>query len=390
LILSPSSEKEAADMIASAKGMITFQGGGSRSIFHAPNAETVLGSSSLSGITLYEPSEMVIAAKAGTALSAVEATLAEKGQRLTFEPMDHRLLLGTDGEPSIGAVAACNISGPRRIFAGAARDSMIGIRFINGRGDVIRSGGRVMKNVTGLDLVKLQAGAMGRLGFLTEVIFKVLPKPETGSTLVLYGLSNTRAVEAMSRALGSPFEVNGAAHQPSHGAAPARTFLRIENVEKAVDARFAKLASLLAEFGQCERIDGEASEQLWRDIRDVVWLKRDASTAVWRISVKPGDSPDLVERISRQCPVKALFDWCGGLIWLACDEEGGGRNAIENAVKHYGGHFRLESGPEDLVRLGIMMAQPPAIAKLEEGIWRSIDPRGVFAQPKVFRSSPPL
>jgi glycolate oxidase FAD binding subunit len=385
LTITPSSEQEAADTIASAKGTLSFRGGGTRSVYHGTGADVILQSSGLSGITLYEPSEMVIAAKAGTPLAVVEATLAEKGQRLTFEPMDHRLILGTKGQPTIGSVAACNISGPRRIFAGAARDSMIGIRFINGKGEITRSGGRVMKNVTGLDLVKLQAGAMGRLGFLTEVTFKVLPTPEAASTLLLYGLSNTKAVEAMSRAMGSPFEVNGAAHEPAHGSMPARTFLRIENVASAVDYRFMKLVTLLADFGQVGRVEGEASEQLWRDIRDVVSLANDADSVIWRISAKPSHGPLIVEDIQQHREARAMFDWCGGLIWLATPPHAeGGQMAIDRAIRKHGGHYRLERGPDALKERGIAMAQPSAIAKLEDGIRKSIDPRCIFAQPKAF------
>ena len=212
---------------------------------------------------------MVIAARAGTPLAEVERTLADRGQMLPFEPMDHRALLGTDGEPTIGAVAAGNISGPRRINAGAARDSLIGIRLVNGRGEAIKSGGRVMKNVTGLDLVKLVAGSYGTLGFLTEVTFRVLPRPERIVTLAWRGLSDEAAVALLCTALGSPYEPFAAAHLPAGiGTEQPRTLLRLENFSDSIDYRSRELIALLAAYGAPEMVEGQDSVELWRDVRD--------------------------------------------------------------------------------------------------------------------------
>ncbi len=219
----PRDESEVAEIVATAnrsREPLAIVGGGTRLGLGRPTqTATSLSTAALAGITLYEPTELVLSARAGTPLAEIDALLTSKGQRLPFEPMDHRGLLGSDGEPTIGGVVAANVSGPRRIQAGAARDSLIGVRAITGSGDIVKSGGRVMKNVTGYDLVKFIAGSYGTLAVLSEVTFKVEPRPEAESTLIFSGLDDTRAVAALSAALGSPL----AAASPSALAQPQRT-----------------------------------------------------------------------------------------------------------------------------------------------------------------------
>ena len=214
MILSPHSESDIAAAVLDAragKTPLRIRGGGTRSDIGRPvQAAATLSLAGLSGITLYEPAEMVLGARAGTPLAEIEKTLADRGQMLPFEPLDHRPLLDSVGEPTIGALAAGNLSGPRRISAGAARDSLIGVRFINGKGEVVKSGGRVMKNVTGLDLVKLQAGAFGTLCIATEITLKVLPRPPMEETVIARVASPAEAAAALSAAMGSSCEVSGA------------------------------------------------------------------------------------------------------------------------------------------------------------------------------------
>jgi glycolate oxidase FAD binding subunit len=381
-LLQPRTEEEAAALVQSAVGPLRLEGGGTRAgLGRAIQTEATLTSRGLSGITLYEPAEMVIGAKAGTPLAEIEAALAEKNQTLAFEPMDHRPLFASTGEPTIGAVAAANISGPRRVFAGAARDSLIGVRFVNGRGQMVKSGGRVMKNVTGLDLVKLHAGAMGTLGLLTEVIFKVIPRAPAMATLVFHGLDDARANELMCAAMGTPFEITGAAHLPAGtGADRARTLLRLEGFPEQLDYRTSRLRDLFWASGSPERLDGERAAAIWREVRDAVPLVEPRDRAVWRVSVPPKAGAGLVRRLTEALDMRVLYDWSGGLVWLATPEvEDAGAAVIRAAVHETGGHATLVRGSAELRgRIAVFPPEPMTIARLTAGIKASHDPRGLF------------
>ncbi len=385
-VFEPATEDAAADAVRqayAARMPLAIEGGGTRRGLGKPmQAAAVLSLKNLTGITLHEPAELVIAARAGTTIAAVNAALAAKNQRLAFEPMDHRALYGSTGEPTIGAVAAINNSGPRRIQAGAARDSLLGIRFVNGLGEVIKNGGRVMKNVTGLDLVKLVCGSHGTLGVLTEVTFKALPAPETSASLLLNGLDDRRAVAALALALGSPFEVTGAAHLPaavSGGA--ARTLLRLEGFAFSVTYRFEQLRCLLAEFGAAERLDQAASEALWRSIRDAVFVATPPGNAVWRISTRPGAGPDITAAAASARDARFFYDWGGGLIWLSTPaSDDAGAAVIRAALSLGGGHATLVRAP-DPVRAAVQVFQPlgGALEKITRGIKTSFDPAGILS-----------
>ncbi len=391
IVHTPTCEADACAVVlsaAAARAPLAIAGGDTRRQFGRPTiAANTLSSAGLSGIVLYEPSEMVIAARAGTPLSLVQATLAERGQMLSFEPMDHRPLFGSQGEPTIGAVAAGNISGPRRINAGAARDSLIGIRLVNGRGEAIKSGGRVMKNVTGLDLVKLVAGSFGTLGFLTEVTFRVLPMPESVVTLVWHGLSDEAGVALLCAALGSPFEPMAAAHLPAGiGADQPRTLLRLENFSDSIDYRSGELRGLFSLHGEPEWLESEASDALWHDIRDA---RPFAGTeeAVWRLSVAPTQAPKAAAAIAARIGrARWYYDWGGGLVWLAVPAAGdAGAAVIRAAVDPLGGHATLVRAP-DLVRDAVDVFSPLAgpLMRISAGIKQSFDPAGIFEPGRIY------
>ena len=389
MLISPKTEAEVATAVLEARLAcvpLSLEGGGTRRGLGRPvQTERTLSLVKLSGITLYEPSEMVIGAWAGTPLSEIVSTLDARGQMLAFEPMDHRTLYGTVGEPTVGAVVAGNISGPRRVMAGACRDSLIGVRFVNGRGEIIKNGGRVMKNVTGLDLVKLQAGAHGTLGVLTEVIFKVLPKPAMQATLVLHGLADAEGITALCIAMGSPFEPTGVAHLPAGiGGEKSRTVIRIEGFPDQIHYRSGELSKLLAAYGPVELQQGEAHAALWHTIRDAGFFAEPKTDAVWRVSVAPTKGADTVARISAGRTIRHFYDWSGGLIWLATEEVNGtngdaGAERIQAIAAEMGGHATLVRG-SDALRAIIPVFQPQssAVEKLQAGIKISFDPTGII------------
>ena len=390
-VFTPATEADVADIVRDArtrKAPLNIVGGGTRAGLGRPAASgDTLSTAALSGITLYEPAEMVISAKAGTPLRDIEAALDEKAQILPFESMEFRALYGTTGEPTIGGVAASGASGPRRVQSGAARDQLIGVRFVNGRGEMVKSGGRVVKNVTGLDLVKINGGALGTLGVLTEVTFKLTPAPRDSATLVFEGLDDARAIACLCAAMGSPFEVGGAAHLPAGvGGDVARTLLRIEHFPESVDYRCNKLAAALADFGVPARLDHAATRAIWRDIRDVVPLAEPRDRAIWKISVAPTLAPGVVASIARGINARWLYDWSGGLVWLATPAEGDcGAAIIRAAVATTTGHATLIRAPDEArSAVDVFQPLPEALMKLTRGLKASFDPDGLLNAGRMY------
>ncbi len=397
MILSPETEAQAAGIVRDHAGRgaaLAIYGGNTRAGFgNAVRVDAALTSRALTGIVAYNPAEMVVTAKAGTPLAEIEAALAGNGQMLAFEPADHRGVMGTQGEPTIGGVFAANVSGPRRFVAGAARDSLLGIRFINGRGEAIANGGRVMKNVTGLDLVKLLAGSHGTLGFLTEVTFRVLPRPQAAQTVVISGLDDLAAARAMAAAMALPVEVSGAAHLPDsvkwrfvNGSLPdgPATALRLEGLPASVSLRAEKLREAMRGFGAVSSLDAEAGGQLWREVRDVHPYADGTRKPLWRVSAAPFAGHQLVAALRLEAGIDAFYDWQGGLVWMRMEAEPEAE-MLRAYMKALGGGHATLLRSSDAARAAAPAFEPlmPGVAALSARVKVALDPQGIFNPGKM-------
>lgn len=367
------SPDDIAEQVRSVNGPLRIIGGGTRTIGSISGHELSL--SGLTGITLYEPGAMTMVARAGTTVEEIEKTLAEEGQRLAFEPSDWRSLLGTSGNSTIGGLAAANISGPRRIQVGACRDHIIGVEFVDGSGRLLKNGGRVMKNVTGYDLVKLMCGSWGTLGVLTELSFKVGAISEAEVTLVYEGLSDNDAVMKLCEVMSTPFDVSGSAHVNNEGV--GKTCIRIEGLAASVMyRREALLNSVCSGF---EVHEGDASKNLWQSIRDVSDFAG-TDGAVWRVSLKPTDAAKLTGKLTEaSIQHNVIYDWSGGLIWvLVKSEQAAAAELIRSTTAELKGHATLVRSESTLDGVPTFQPQNSIIQKLEGSLREKFDPRGIL------------
>jgi glycolate oxidase FAD binding subunit len=345
--------------------------------------------SALAGVTLYEPDELVLTARAGTRLAEIEALLAGHRQQLAFEPPDLGPLYGGEpGQATIGGTLACNLAGPRRIKAGAARDHFLGVVAINGRGERFKAGGRVVKNVTGYDLCKVLAGSHGTLAAMSDVTVKVLPAPEETRTVLAFGLADAQAVDALRAALASEHEVSAAAHLPARIAdqGKAVTAVRVEGFPASVAHRASALEALLAPLGAIAMLDSGPSAVFWRDVRDASFFVRDNARAVWRVSVPPVSGPDVAARIAEGLDALVYYDWGGGLLWLGVAEaDDAGAAVVRAASAAAGGHATLMRAPE-AVRAAVPVFEPLAngLAQLSRRLKESFDPRGILNPGRMY------
>jgi glycolate oxidase FAD binding subunit len=391
-VFKPADSREAQEVIAWAaaqgESLDISAGGTKRGLGRPAQSAHRLDVSRLIGIVDCDRAELVLTARAATPLAEIERELAAQHQMLAFEPPDWRGLLGTDGEPTLGGALACNLAGPRRVRAGAARDHFLGFSAINGRGEAWKAGGRVVKNVTGYDMCKLQAGAYGTLSVLTELSLRVVPRPETACTLLLHGLSDEAAIAALARALNTPHEVSGAAHLPGTigrrfalldiiGEPGPATALRLEGHSPSVEYRRIALASL---FERVTHLGQADSDRLWTDIAGVSPLLQTQGRVLWRLCPTPSSAPAVLNGIRAQiASAEAFYDWGGGLLWLSLDAEACGPDAgaeiVRTALKAAGGHATLMVAQE-ATRAVVPVFEPEqaALAALSRRVKESFDP----------------
>lgn len=388
-----------AGTIATGRSMEIRGGGSKRNLGHPMTVDVCLSLDRLAGIISYEPAELVLTAKAGTAWAEIETLLAANRQMLAFEPPAWRGLLASEHRnPTLGGILACNLTGPRRVKAGAARDHFLGFVGINGFGEVFKSGGKVVKNVTGYDLCKLIAGSYGTLAVLAEVSIKVVPRPDESSSLLIFGLDDDAAIAALADGLNAPHEVSAAAHLPAPIAARSRlstvassggavTALRLEGTRSSIAVRAQALRDLFAARGPIAELRDSESEQFWRDVAEVTPIMPAEDRVIWRLSLPPSAGPGVMKAVARELDAVGLYDWGGGLLWLAVEEpENGGAATIRAALAPSGGHATLVHAPE-AVRATVPVFQPlpPALASLTRRIKDSFDPNHRFNPGRLYR-----
>ncbi len=371
---------------------LEISGNATKPFLRPVQAAAGLSTAGLSGITLYSPAELILSAQAGTTLAEVQGAVADKGQHLIAEPPDYSELLGTSGKQTLGGVVATNLSGPRRVAWGAMRDHVMGVQAVNGMGEVIRSGGRVLKNVTGLDLCKLLTGSHGTLAVMTEITLKVLPAPERRGTLVLKGLQPDRAVAALSAALGSPYAVSGAAHLPAPMAArvpslawlgSSVTLARIEDFASSVAYRAGRLRTDLAAYGAAEMLDDGASQAAWTAVRDALPLAAEPG-AVWRVSVRPSAGP-AVARAADAMGAAWFMDWGGGLVWIAAPATEAMHAEVEQAAHASGGTWMLLRAPDALrAVVHVIPPEAPGLAAITRRVKAAFDPKGILNPGRMY------
>ncbi len=405
--LKPENDGQLLDAIKwaiSEKTPLEVIAGGSKRAYGRPTqTAATLDVSGLTNIAAYEPAELYMTAQAGARMGDIDAALLDAGQQLSFEPPDLGPLMGaSENTATLGGIVATNLAGPRRIKEGAARDHVLGFSAVSGRGEVFKSGGTVVKNVTGFDMSKLMAGSFGTLGVMSTITVKVLPMPEKVRTLLIRWDANAGndhgAMTAMSQALGSAHDVSSAAHLPAaiagrsgveyvKSSGGSVTALRLEGPEPSVVHRAQVLKDEIKGFAEIEELHTKNSEILWREIRDVQpFVGRDDLPYVWRLSVPPTSGSHVAMSILEDLDGEVFYDWGGGLIWLALAAvPNAGADIVRAALMETGGHATLVRAPSD-IRGSVPVFQPlsgPEVmvtAKIKEGF----DPDGVLNPGRMY------
>lgn len=399
--ITPRDASDVAEAIAAAaaneKRLEVTGRGSKRELGRATQTDATLDLSAIAGITLYEPEELVLSARAATPIAEIEQALEARKQELSFEPMDYGPLLNKPaGEGTIGGAIAAGLSGPRRIKAGAARDFMLGVNAVSGRGELFKAGGRVVKNVTGYDLPRLFAGSWGTLAVMTDITLKVLPRAEDCATVLLFGASDVRASEAMSVAMGSSCEVSAAAHLPQWPAdnietlrAPgeAVTALRLEGIPQSVAYRKAKLEELLKPFGELGALDAGTSRVFWKSVRDVTPFADGTERAVWKISTTPSLAPVIASGINTSVGAQYFYDWAGGLVWLEMPNEKPQAGAVRTALAGRGHATLIRASVAARAAADIFEPLDPVRTAVSRRLKESFDPKGILNPGRMYAES---
>lgn len=361
---------------------------------HAVAADAVLDLSGFAGIEVYEPDEQIITLGAATPLAELEAALARHNQRLAFEPPDLGPLYGEpEGLGTIGGAIAANLSGPPRPRAGAARDHVLGLDAVTGRGEVFKAGGRVVKNVTGYDLPKLVAGSYGTLFAATRFTLRLAGQAPASVSALLLDLGPLEAGRLMQEIAGSALEPVAVAYLPAdvavhagHPQAAATVMVRFDGPADALDERIADLETLVGARAPLELVDEPASVELWKSVRDVADLLNGNERTIWRLVVPPAAGTGLAAELCSQLANCHWFaDWAGGRLWLAVAPGGdGGASVIRPATARAGGHSTLmRASPALREKVPVFEPLPPARAALDARVREAFDPAGILNPGKL-------
>lgn len=404
----PENEAALLDVVraAAADGRrLEIRGQGTKRGFGRPvTTDAVLSLANHTGIVYFDPGELVMEAEAGTPLAEIEAALDAANQRLTFEPGDLGALYGTPGGGTIGGVFACNVSGPRRPFAGAARDHILGLRAVSGRGEMFAAGGRVVKNVTGYDMGKLMAGSMGTLAVLSRITFKVLPRSEAERTILLFGEAPHEGLGALGLAAGETVDISAGAHVGRAAAARSSvsyvagapgpvTALRLEGARGAVAERCDALRRLLADIAPSEELHTHNSRIFWRELRDGALLPADDGgdgAMLWRLTLPPAEGAMALDRLAAIADGEVLFDWLGGLAWFAPRPNAGispesVARDIHRAATDSGGQAVLIRASDALRgRIAVFGEPAPALLDITRRLKQNFDPKGILNPGRMF------
>ena len=387
-----------AETVASRTRLELCAKGSRRHLGRPVEAEKVLDISALNGITNYEPDELVLMAKAATPLAEILKTLDEAGQMLAFDPP-----LGAEtideAKGTIGGVLATNLSGPRRMVAGAARDYLLGFQAVSGRGESFQSGSRVMKNVTGYDLSKLMAGSFGTLAVMHDITIKTMPKPQDASSLIWFTDTAASAQKLIRDAFASPYEPSSAAIVPADllifsrvegvrdaGEKGVAAIIRIEGFDISVRDRVSGITRVLDSPQQPLCLGGEDSDLLQMELRETLLLPRQTNRVIWKISCPAAAGGVLLDRLTSRPNSLGYADWGGGLIWLNHPEGGdAGAEIIRGMLSEYGGHATLYEASENIRRLvPVFHPQPAALHDLTRRVKASFDPLGLLNPGRMY------